>query len=91
MRTCAERASVERGGTGAELAAAPVAAAAPAVGIGSGSGIRSGSWTNLRANVLQAQINEVLLKCVCDNLSVLVHVIHELRIEPTFWSRLEVT
>jgi hypothetical protein len=37
-----------------------------------------------------AQVNEVLLKCLCHNLSVLVHAIHELGIDPTFWSRLEV-
>jgi transposase len=46
--------------------------------------------SSVRAKVLPAQINEVLLKCLCHNLSVLVHAIHELRIEPTFWSRLEV-
>jgi transposase len=44
---------------------------------------------SVRAKALPAQINEVLLKCLCHNLSVLVHAIHELRIEPSFWSRLE--
>jgi hypothetical protein len=32
----------------------------------------------------------VLLKCLAYNLSVLVHTIHELRIDPAFWARLEV-
>jgi transposase len=45
---------------------------------------------SVRAKVLPAQINEVLLKCLCHNLSVLVHAIHELRIEPSFWARMEV-
>ena len=34
-------------------------------------------------------LGEVLLKCLCHNLSVLVHAIHELGIEPTFWARME--
>jgi transposase len=42
-----------------------------------------------RAKALPAQINEVLLKCLCHNLSVLVHAIHELKIDPSFWSRME--
>lgn len=46
--------------------------------------------SSVRAKLLPAQINEVLLKCLCHNLSVLVHAIHELRIEPTFWTRMEV-
>ena len=32
-----------------------------------------------------AQVNEVLCKCLCYNLSVLVHAMFELGIEPTFW------
>lgn len=44
---------------------------------------------SVRAKMLPAQINEVLLKCLCHNLSVLVHAIHELKIAPTFWSRME--
>jgi len=44
---------------------------------------------SVRAKTPPAQINEVLLKCICHNLSVLVHAIHELGIEPSFWSRLE--
>jgi hypothetical protein len=41
--------------------------------------------TGVRAKLLPAQLNEVLLKCLCHNLSVLVHSIHELGIEPKFW------
>jgi len=33
---------------------------------------------SVRAKSFPAQINEVLLKCLCHNLSVLVHAIHEL-------------
>lgn len=43
----------------------------------------------VRAKSFPAQVNEVLLKCLCHNLSVLVHAIHELGIEPAFWSRME--
>jgi transposase len=46
--------------------------------------------SSVRAKLFPAQVNEVLLKCLCHNLSVLVHAIHELGIEPAFWSRLEV-
>jgi transposase len=45
--------------------------------------------SSVRAKVFPAQVNEVLLKCLCHNLSVLVHAIHELGIEPSFWSRME--
>jgi transposase len=41
--------------------------------------------TGVRAKLLPAQLNEVLLKCLCHNLSVLVHSIHELNIAPKFW------
>lgn len=44
---------------------------------------------SVRAKAFPAQVNEVLLKCLCHNLSVLVHAIHELRIDPVFWQRLE--
>jgi hypothetical protein len=44
---------------------------------------------SVRAKVFPAQVNEVLLKCLCHNLSVLVHAIHDLGIEPSFWARLE--
>lgn len=39
----------------------------------------------VRSRVQAAQFNEVLLKCLCFNLSVLVHAIHEFGIEPHFW------
>jgi transposase len=44
---------------------------------------------SVRAKAFPAQVNEVLLKCLCHNLSVLVHAIHELGLDPTFWSRIE--
>jgi transposase len=40
---------------------------------------------SVRSKLPAAQFNEVLLKCLCHNLSVLVHSIHELGIEPKFW------
>jgi transposase len=40
---------------------------------------------NVRSKLLAAQFNEVLLKCLCHNLSMLVHSIHELGVEPRFW------
>jgi transposase len=43
----------------------------------------------VRSKLPAAQFNEVLLKCLCHNLSMLVHSIHELRIEPKFWMRKE--
>ena len=45
---------------------------------------------SVRAKAFPAQVNEVLLKCLCHNLSSLVHAIHELGIDPVFWSRMEV-
>ena len=39
----------------------------------------------VRSKLLDAQLNEVLLKCLCHNLSMLVHSIHEMGIEPKFW------
>lgn len=45
---------------------------------------------SVRAKTFAAQVNEVLLKCLCHNLIVMVHAIHELGIEPTFWARMEV-
>jgi len=45
--------------------------------------------SSVRAKTFPAQINEVLLKCLGHNLTVLVHAIHELGIEPSFWSRME--
>jgi transposase len=40
---------------------------------------------SVRSKVPTAQYNEVLLKVLCHNLSMLVHAIHELGIEPKFW------
>lgn len=45
---------------------------------------------SVRAKAFAAQVNEVLLKCLCHNLAVLVHAIHELGLAPTFWTRMEV-
>lgn len=39
----------------------------------------------VRAKKPDAMFNEVLLKCITHNLSCLVHAIHELGVEPTFW------
>ena len=39
----------------------------------------------LRSRLPAAQFNEVMLKCLCHNLSCVVHAIHELGIEPKFW------
>ncbi len=39
----------------------------------------------VRSKLPAAQHNEVLLKCLCHNLSMLVHAIHELGIDPKFW------
>jgi transposase len=39
----------------------------------------------VRSKTTPAQFNEVLCKALCFNLSVLVHSIHELGIEPKFW------
>jgi transposase len=41
--------------------------------------------TGLRSKLPAAQMNEALLKCLCHNLTVVVHSIHELGIEPRFW------
>ena len=40
----------------------------------------------VRSKTFTAQRNEILCKILCHNLSVLVHAIHELGIEPTFGS-----
>jgi transposase len=39
----------------------------------------------VRSKLPDAQFNEVLLKCLCHNLSMLTHAIHEFGIEPKFW------
>jgi hypothetical protein len=45
--------------------------------------------SSVRAKAFPAQVNEVLLKCLCHNLATLVSAIHELKIEPSFWTRME--
>jgi transposase len=40
----------------------------------------------VRSELHAAQVNEVLLKCVCHNISRLVHAIHELNVDPKFWA-----
>lgn len=40
---------------------------------------------SVRAKLPAAQVNEVLLKCLCHNLAVLVHALHDLGVEPSFW------
>jgi transposase len=39
----------------------------------------------VRSKLFQAQVNEVLCKVLCHNLSMLVHSFHELGIDPSFW------
>jgi transposase len=41
--------------------------------------------SGVRSRLQASQYNEVLLKCLCNNLSCLVHAIHEFGIEPRFW------
>jgi transposase len=53
------------------------------------SAIKRKFGASVRAKTAPAQINEVLLKCLCHNLSALVHAIHELKIDPAFWTRME--
>lgn len=53
------------------------------------SAVKRKFGASVRAKMFPAQVNEVLLKCLAYNLSVLVHAIHELRIDPAFWSRME--
>jgi len=53
------------------------------------SSVKRKFGASVRAKAFPAQINEVLLKCLCHNLSALVHAIHELKIDPSFWARLE--
>lgn len=49
------------------------------------SAIKRKFGPGVRAKLPAAQFNEVLLKCLCHNLSMLVHSIHELGVEPRFW------
>jgi transposase len=53
------------------------------------SAVKRKFGASVRAKTFPAQVNEVLLKCLCYNLSVLVHAIHELKIDPSFWARME--
>lgn len=54
------------------------------------SAIKRKFGANVRSRVQAAQFNEVLLKCLCHNLSMLVHSIHELGIDPRFWGGAQV-
>ena len=49
------------------------------------SAIKRKFGAGVRSKTRAAQFNEVLLKCLCHNLSMLVHSIHELGVEPKFW------
>jgi transposase len=49
------------------------------------SAIKRKFGPTVRSKLFTAQVNEVLAKILCYNLSVLVHEIHELGIEPEFW------
>lgn len=42
--------------------------------------------TTVRSKTPIAQVNAILCKVLCHNLSVLAHSIYELGIEPTFWN-----
>jgi len=53
------------------------------------SSVKRKFGASVRSKALPAQINETLLKCLCHNLSALVHAIHELKIDPSFWLRME--
>lgn len=48
--------------------------------------IKSKFGAALRSKTFTAQVNELLCKIVCHNLAVLVSLIYELGIEPTFWA-----
>jgi transposase len=49
------------------------------------SAIKRKFGPGVRSRLPTAQFNEVLLKCLCHNLSMLVHSIHELGVDPKFW------
>lgn len=49
------------------------------------SALKAKFGASLRSKLPVAQVNEVLLKCLCFNLSMIVHSIYELNIEPKFW------
>jgi transposase len=48
--------------------------------------IKAKFGASVRAKSPTAQVNEVLLKCLCHNVVVLVQSIYELGLEPTFWT-----
>jgi transposase len=54
------------------------------------SAIKRKFGAGVRSKTKAAQFNEVLLKCLCHNLSMLVHSIHEMGVEPKFWLPREV-
>ncbi len=51
------------------------------------SAIKRKFGPGVRSKLPAAQVNEVLLKCLCQNLSCLVQAFNQLGIEPTFWQR----
>ena len=48
--------------------------------------IKAKFGASVRSRKRTAQVNEILCKVLCHNLSVLVHSIYELGIAPTFWN-----
>ena len=48
--------------------------------------IKAKFGASVRSKKRVAQVNEILCKVLCHNLSVLVHSIYELGLEPTFWA-----
>ena len=50
------------------------------------SGLKRKFGDTLRSRTTAAQTNEIYVRATCWNLSVLVHSIHELEIEPQFWT-----
>lgn len=50
------------------------------------SAIKRKFGATIRARDFVPQVNELLCKILCHNLSMLVHAIHELGLEPTFWA-----
>jgi hypothetical protein len=45
---------------------------------------------SLRSKTDTALVNETLCKVLCHNLVVLIHEMHELKIEPIFWAEKEI-
>ena len=50
------------------------------------SAIKRKFGATIKARDFVPQVNELLCKILCHNLSCLVHAIHELGLEPTFWA-----